>query len=135
MCEGQYYSTLNRRKIVLFVCLCAHLILGAIVCGVQQDQPKDGRYYESLARKAYQEKDYASFLKNMKSAVELRPNHPRLMFNLAAAYALTGSGSEALQWLGKMTEMGLVFPAEKDSDFDSIKHLFSDQCLSVCICG
>lgn len=57
----------------------------------------------------------------MKQAVELRPNHPRLMFNLAAAFALTGSGSEALQWLGKMTEMGLVFPAEKDSDFDSIK--------------
>lgn len=114
------YLTLSR-KIALLVCLCAQLIFGAVVSAVQDDQPKDGRYYESLARKAYQEKDYASFLKNMKEAVELRPNHPRLMFNLAAAYALTGSGSEALQWLDRMTEMGLVFPAEQDSDFDSIK--------------
>jgi hypothetical protein len=115
------YLTPSRRKIFFLVFLCVHLICGAIVSGAQTDEPKDGRYYESLARKAYQEKDYAAFLANMKKAVELRPNHPRLMFNLAAAYALTGRGGEALQWLGKMTEMGLVFSAEKDSDFDSIK--------------
>lgn len=87
----------------------------------QDDQPKDGRYYETLARKAYQEKDYSAFLANMKKAAELRPNHPRLMFNLAAAYALNGNAGEALQLLGQMTEIGLVFPADKDSDFDSIK--------------
>jgi hypothetical protein len=115
------YLTPGLRHTVFLACLCLHLTFGGIVSLAQDDQPKDGRYYESLARKAYQEKDYSSFLKNMKQAVELRPNHPRLMFNLAAAYALTGSGSEALQWLDRMTEMGLVFPAEQDRDFDSIK--------------
>ena len=113
--------TPRRQKIVLLVFLCVHLTLGPAISRAQEEPPKDGRYYESLARKAYQAKDYSAFLANMKKAVELRPNHPRLMFNLAAAYALTGSGSEAFQWLNKMTEMGLVFPAEKESDFDSIK--------------
>jgi hypothetical protein len=124
MCERRFCTNLNRRMMVALARLCVLLSLAATMSLAQQEQPvapKDGRYYESQARKAYQEKDYSAFLSNMKMAVELRPNHPRLMFNLAAAYALNGSGSEALQWLNKMTEMGLVFPAEKADEFDSIR--------------
>jgi hypothetical protein len=97
------------------------LLLAGVLSTAQQDPAKDGRYYESLARKAYQQKDYQSYLANMKLAAQLRPNHPRLMFNLAAAYALTGNQPEALQWLNQMSAMGLVFPADKESDFDSIR--------------
>lgn len=89
----------------------------------QNDQPKDGRYYESVARKAYQEKDYSSFLENVKLAAELRPNHPRLMYNLAVAYALNGKSTDALTWLRKTAEMGLVFPVSTDHDFDSLQKL------------
>jgi WD40 repeat protein len=96
-------------------------LLPSLISLAQDNQPKDGRYYESLARKAYQEKDFKAFLENMLVAVEMRPNHPRLMYSLAAAYALTGHSAEALQWLDKMTLMGLVFNAEKESAFDSIK--------------
>lgn len=111
----------NLRRLLTVIGLCVYLSLtGSLAIG-QQDPPKDGRYYESLARKAYQQKDYQSFLANMKLAAQLRPNHPRLMFNLAAGYALTGNQTEALEWLNKMTAMGLVFPADKESDFDSIK--------------
>lgn len=121
MCEKRFCRDLSR----LLMLVCFLLLTGGTISLAQQEQlgapPKDGRYYESLARKAYQEKDYSAFLQNMKMAAELRPNHPRLMFNLAIAYALTGSGSEALQWLDRMTTMGLVFPAEKASEFDSIK--------------
>jgi sugar lactone lactonase YvrE len=123
MFEKRFCTNLSRRMMLAVACLGVLLTGGTMLA--QQEQPfappKDGRYYESLARKAYQEKDYSAFLQNMKMAAELRPNHPRLMFNLAAAYALTGSGSEALQWLDRMTAMGLVFPAEKASEFDSIK--------------
>jgi hypothetical protein len=113
--------TANRQAALFTICLCVFITFIAGDSLAQDNQPKDGRYYESLARKAYQEKDYASFLENMKVAAEMRPNHPRLMYNLAVAYALTGHRNEALRLLGQMTEMGLVFPAEKDSDFDSIK--------------
>lgn len=106
------------RKVLSMVCV---LSLAGVLTLAQQAPPKDGRYYESLARQAYQQKDYQAFLANMKLAADLRPNHPRLMFNLAAAYALTGNSTEALQWLNRMTAMGLVFPADKESDFNSIR--------------
>jgi WD40 repeat protein len=108
--------TLSRLMIVLVISL-----LSCPISPAQESQPKDGRYYESLARKAYEQKDYKAFLENIKTAAEMRPNHPRLMYNLAAAYALTGHSTEALQLLVKMTEMGLVFNAEQESAFASIK--------------
>lgn len=89
---------------------------------IAQEQ-KDGRYYESLARKAYTEKNFSAFLDNMKLAAELRPNHPRLMYNLAVAYALNNKPTEAITMLRKTADMGLIFPASKDTDFESLRTL------------
>src|ERR1044071_3980210 len=113
MPAGKQSTKLKARssKILLF------LILSCLAAFAQSDQ-KDSRYYETLARQAYQEKNYASFLANMKLAADLRVNHPRLMYNLAAAYALNGKSNEALSLLKRATGMGLVFPIETDRDFD-----------------
>ena len=111
------YLTLSRKIFIALICLSCFLTTGR----AQDGQPKDGRYYESLARKAYQEKNYPSFLENMKSAAGLRPDHPRLMYNLAAAYALTGDKPNATLWLGRVAKMGLIYPADRDEDFASIK--------------
>src|SRR4051794_7698859 len=97
------------------LCLLSFLLLVSTTIPAQSDQ-KDGRYYESLARKAYQEKNYQSFLENMKLAAELRPNHPRLMYNLAIAYALNTKPDEAISLLRREAEMGLVLPAANDED-------------------
>src|SRR5262249_23537286 len=67
--------------------------------------------------------NYVSFLANMQMAADLRVNHPRLMYNLAAAYALNNKTAEALALLSRATEMGLVFPVETDHDFESIRNL------------
>jgi hypothetical protein len=104
---------------LLCLFLCAIAIRNPAIA--QEAQPKDGRYYEAVAVRAYRNKDYDSFLTNMKLAAELRPGHPRLMYNLAAAYSLTGHRSEALLWLDKVAKLGLVYPAAEDSDFDSVK--------------
>jgi hypothetical protein len=96
------------------------MVIG-IPVSAQQEQPKDGRYYEGVAVKAYRNKDYDSFLKNMILAEQLRPGHPRLMYNLAAANALTGHSAEALKWLDSVAKMGLIYPAAEDTDFASIK--------------
>ena len=101
-------------------CLLTLLFLVTTPSFAQSDQ-KDGRYYEAQARKAYQEKNYQSFLDNMKLASELRPNHPRLMYNLAVAYALNGKATEAMTLLRKEAAMGLVLPVANDSDFSSLK--------------
>jgi len=107
---------INSRQIVsgVFIFLLLTTCFG-------QDQSRDGRYFEGLARKAYQEKNYPSFLENMKRANELRPNHPRLMYSLAVAYALNGDKVEALAWLNKGAKMGLVFPVEDNHDLDTLK--------------
>ncbi|MEP6923838.1 MAG: hypothetical protein ABI954_05200 [Pyrinomonadaceae bacterium] len=115
-----FVLTPHRGLFVLF--FWAILQINPILCLAQPDaQKKDARFFESAAVKAYQEKNYSSFLENMRAAASLRPNHPRLMYNLAAGYALTGQSGEALVWLNKLAKMGLVYPANKDSDFDSIK--------------
>jgi sugar lactone lactonase YvrE len=87
-----------------------------------QDNPAgELRRLRAAAAKAYEAKDYASYLLNMEKAAALWPGHPTLMYNLACAHALTGHGPEALRLLGGIARMGLVYSAEKDSDFDSIK--------------
>lgn len=110
-----------RTALAALVFLYASLSAISTAALAQGDAPHDGRYYEALAVKAYQSKDYAVFLENMKQAAALRPNHPRLMYNLSAAYALNGRKGEALEWLGRVARMGLVYSAEKDEDFASLK--------------
>ncbi|HEX8921099.1 MAG TPA: hypothetical protein VF766_06455, partial [Pyrinomonadaceae bacterium] len=77
--------------------------------------------YLAQAIKAYEEKNYTAYLENMKLAQQLRPHHPRLMYNLASAHALAGNKAEALTWLARVAAMGLIYPAGKDTDFVSIK--------------
>jgi hypothetical protein len=103
------------------ICLLLFAITAGIPVSAQEEQPKDGRYYEGVAVKAYRNKDYDSFLKNMILAEQLRHGHPRLMYNLAAANALTGHPAEALKWLDGVAKMGLIYPAAEDTDFASLK--------------
>ena len=57
----------------------------------------------------------------MKQAAALRPDHPRIVYNLSAAYALNGRKGEAIDWLGRLARMGLAYAAEKDDDFASLR--------------
>jgi len=85
------------------------------------DQSKDPRHYAQRARKAYQEKDYAAFVENIKTALDLRPTHQTYMYYLAVGYALLGNKQESLAWLSKGADMGFVYPADKEKDFDSLR--------------
>ncbi len=101
---------------VLFLVMSARVGLDA-----QVTQPNDARYYEQQALKAYRDKALPVFLENMKLASDLRPNHPRLTYNLAVAHALNGNQGEALTWLDRLTAMGMFLPAERDEDFASLR--------------
>ena len=101
--------------------LAAAVLLSACLVLAQEGARHDARYYETLAGKAYQSKDYAAFLENMKQAAALRPDHPRVVYNLAAAYALNGRKGESLEWLGRLARMGLAYAADKDEDFASLR--------------
>lgn len=75
---------------------------------------------ERKAGKAYQEKNFPGFLENMIEAGKLRPNHPRLIYNLADAYALNGKYDEAFILFNRLANMGLYFPLEKDDDLKTL---------------
>lgn len=86
-----------------------------------QETQKDVRYYSQQAMKAYKEKNYAQYLENMRLAAGLRPGNPTLLYNLAGAHALVGNNAEALATLARVAEMGLIYGAETDEDFNSIR--------------
>jgi WD40 repeat protein len=77
---------------------------------------------EKKAAAEYRAKNFPGFLENMIEADRLRPNHPRLIYNLADAYALNGKDVEATKQLIHLAGMGLYFEPEKDEDFKSIEN-------------
>ncbi|MGC2239199.1 MAG: hypothetical protein WA584_23790 [Pyrinomonadaceae bacterium] len=96
-------------------------LLSTVFHFVVHAQQKDSRFYEAQAISAYKAKDFAAFLENMKLAESLRPNHPRLLYNLAAAYALNGQPKEAVFRLEKLARMKLTYRAAEDDDFALIR--------------
>ena len=83
--------------------------------------PSDVRQHVQKARAAYKEKNYPVMIENFKLALALRPNYGPYIYNVAVGYALGGNKDEAIKWLNQLTEMGLVYPAASDKDFESIK--------------
>ncbi|MFY9611404.1 MAG: tetratricopeptide repeat protein [Blastocatellia bacterium] len=96
-------------------------LISAAQLAAADDPPRTARYYRQQAAAAYKAKDYPAAIENFKKAAEIIPDHPTVLYNLACMYALAGRKSEALAHLSKLGEMGLVVPAEKDPDLDSIK--------------
>src|ERR1051325_743973 len=124
-----------RQAIVFLLSLCLFILPGLLVIDLTlapaacAQEAKDYRYYSEQAIKAYEAKNYSAYLENMKMAHKLRPDHPRVIYNLASAHALNGNKAEALALLMRIAEMGLIYAPNKDSDFDSIKE--SDEFKAV----
>lgn len=109
------------RTLALAVVLMATVLVSITLTALAQEPPRDGRYYERQALIAYRAKDFAAYMTNLETALELRPNHPRILYNLSGAYALNNKPVQSVDTLEKVAAMGLDYPAEKDTDFDSIK--------------
>jgi|CXWL01.1.fsa_nt_gi hypothetical protein len=75
------------------------------------------RQAEQLAARAYQAKDHSEFLTQMSLANIARPNHPRLIYNLASAFAANGQTENSLNLLERLARMGLFFDIAKDVEF------------------
>jgi tetratricopeptide (TPR) repeat protein len=99
-----------------FFLLIFAVCLNAQTAGEMSESVK----FERQANADYQAKDYAKFLENLKRADQLRPNHARILYNLADAYALNGKTDEALAVLERLAAMDLFFAVEKDDDFKSL---------------
>ena len=87
----------------------------------QVPEIQKSRQHVQSAMKAYKEKDYVFSRKYLQQAVELRPDHPTLLYNLSGVNALLGNESEADGLLRRVAAMGLIYTPETDDDFVSLK--------------
>ncbi len=88
----------------------------------QDNATKDFAHYWKQATNAYQAKDYPAYFENMQAVMKFRPDNPNMKYNLAGAQALVGKSQEALVLLAKLADMGLIFDAAADEDFNAIKN-------------
>ncbi|MEQ8243705.1 hypothetical protein [Fulvivirga sp.] len=77
-------------------------------------------YYYNKSTEAYKVKDYPSFMTALEKANGLRPNHPTLVYNLAAAYSLNNNQEKAIETLKQLILMNSKTSIEGDSDFISL---------------
>lgn len=128
-------NLLFNRKIHFAIACFVFVNLFPIYLSAQEATPLiRAQQFEKQASEAFQKKDFAAFLSNIRQAAELRPNHPRLLYNLAKAYALNDNPAEAVRLLERLARMGMLTRFENDKDFENriaagdfqkIKNLFA----------
>jgi hypothetical protein len=78
----------------------------------------------ALARegaKAAEAGDKPGYLAKMEAAVDLRPDYPRILVNLAAAQVANDRPDEALATLGRLAALGTHSPIDKSPDFEPLR--------------
>lgn len=104
-----------------FILATVFLLIFAVFANAQTAvEMRESVKLERQAVEFYKSKDYGKFLENIKPASDLRPNHSRLLYNLAVAYALNNKPQDALAILERLAAMDLFFAVEKDDDFKSL---------------
>ena len=92
------------------------LLVIAISPLMAQDGPRSHLDYRAEATAAYQRKNYAAAKASTLTALELRPDSPRYLHNLAALSALTGEPAQAIEYLRRIAALGVATNAERDPD-------------------
>ncbi|MEZ4884876.1 MAG: hypothetical protein R3E32_09140 [Chitinophagales bacterium] len=77
-------------------------------------------YYQA-ATKAYEDKDFETFLKSCQNMDSLRENHPTILYNLACAYSLNQKEAEAVQTLQQLLLIDAKEQIRTEADFDNIR--------------
>lgn len=103
------------------IALVLFMILTDELVKAQVPEIQKSRQYVQSAVKAYKEKDYVSSRNFFLQAVELRPDHPTLLYNLSGVNALLGNEREAIGLLQRLAAMGLVYTPGADEDFTLLK--------------
>ena len=100
-----------------FIAACLLVACISLPSVAQVDSPQA---LVARAARAYEAKDYDTFLVLEKQLWTFAPNDPRTIYNVASGQALTNHPADAVSELDKILTMHLDFAAEKDPDFGSI---------------
>jgi hypothetical protein len=92
----------------------------AVSMAASQQPTNNATAWNAEAIKAYQAKDYKAFLADEKRALDLEPNNPRFLYNVACGEALQGNAQEAVRLLNQLLARRLDLGAQTDEDFSKI---------------
>jgi sugar lactone lactonase YvrE len=106
----------------IFVTLVGALLAVHAVWVMGFQEPPTAAALNADAIKAYQAKDYKSFLALEKRALELDPANPRVVYNVACGESLAGNAYEAVRRLDQLLALKLDLGADTDPDFTSIRN-------------
>ena len=109
----------SRVYIFLWILFLSSFATGFLMA---QAQKQDPFYYYSQAMQAYQAKNYQLFLENLNKFITPDTRHPHFIYMMASAHALLGDNKNSLQWLTKLSDMGLSYPVATLNDFAKIKN-------------
>ncbi len=112
----------KRRSVRLNLALAALAVAILLTPACKQEEPAGGdlQALRMAASAAYAQQDYAAFLEHTQAALALSPQHPTLLYNSAAGYALTGSPEPSIAALDRLIALGLSYNLMGDSDFGSL---------------
>src|SRR5688500_10467588 len=77
--------------------------------------------FRAEASAAYERKDYAAAREATLAALELRPDSPQYLHQVAAVSALLGDAKGALAYLGQLAALGVAPKIERDPDLASLQ--------------
>lgn len=80
----------------------------------------DSRRLARESVEAYRAGDFATFGVKNDSALALRPDHPTLVYNRAAARALANDTAGSVQSLSHLASWGLAYDPAADADFEAL---------------
>lgn len=95
-------------------------VINALVCTPLLAQTATFEQLSHDSYAAYQGKDYVRMLQLLQQMDVLRPGHPRVLVNLADAFALNGKTEESLGIIRRLVAMKVFFDTS-DPDFDSLR--------------
>lgn len=112
------YSTMEKR-LALFLALC--VFAGFAFAQQTQTQPQTANDYFQVGLQAFDNKDYAAYVKNLQTAFNLGATHPIVVYKIAGGYALQKDVAQSVQWLNRLADWGLSEDPGEDPDFAAIK--------------
>ena len=87
-------------------------VLAVMLVAVAPARAEDFAALHARAVAAWEAQDYAAFRTAVAGALEVRPDYPPMLYNLALAEERLGRAGEALGLLQRLATMGLVVPAD-----------------------
>lgn len=99
-----------------------HLLLAFLIAAISMsaDDVTDSRRLQQEALTAYKEKKADVFLRKIREASDLRPQHATLLLQLAVAFAANGQHQNALGVLDRVAAMGFVYELD-DAELEPLR--------------